>query len=285
MNILSVTTNKKNFATNYSVFGFDPYIIQAFRQELINLNTTFSNEVVYKIIKIVDEKKLFEIKDKARMFQEEIFYMIDLLIQLNNRCDLLHKNLETYFTDGQANLFTEVNTEELKKLPKMEKSFYGLYSEIKDKLKSYESFVKKAVKLADKIQKKYKKQQYKKEIQTDNKPLNIKDDFKGLEDKTLLQYFKQYERISKKYNTITEKTEGVSLPNGEDDLVMNLGLINIMSNYHTTQENLSKLEDFYYKPFLEIFTEQAKKFKKGVLELNKNVNGFNEIINSFQKTK
>lgn len=247
--------------------------------KLIKLNDIFKFKVVYKIMRIVDETKLFEIKDKARMFQEEIFYMTDLLIQSNNRYDLLHKDLETYFTDGQANRFTEIDTEKLKKL------FNGLYAEIQDKLKSYESFVKKTVKLADKIQKKYKKQQYKKEVQTNNKPVNIKDDFKGLEDKTLLQYFKQYERISKKYNTIMEKTEGVSLPNAEDDLVMNLGLINMGLNYHTTQENLNKLEDFYYKPFPEIFTEQAKKFKKGVLDLNKNVNGFNETIKIIQRTR
>ncbi len=249
------------------------------RKQLIKLNFIFTNNVVYKIMKIVDEETLFNIKNKARNFQKDIFFRVHFLTEINDK--LLNNDKSNVYPNGQLKLFTEIaNNEQQEKISQLKKIFKKIYCELIVVFKSYENFISKNIKLADKIQKKGKKQQYRQE-QQNKKSISIVDNFKDLNDASLLLYIKQYERLVNNFKIAEQKAKNMSFSNGEHELIVNLAAMDMETTYEIAEEKLTIFDKLYQ----DVFEDDIKEFKKSVIELSKKINKFNNKINMIEKTR
>lgn len=281
MNILNIQDNKK-INVMYSLLP--DYVIKDFRQKLINLNIVFTNEVVYKIMNIVDEKTLFKIKNKAKNFQIQLFYMFEKLGNLNEAYKLLNREIQrdnNKVVNGQLFLFKDT---ELEQLAIYKKELHELYLQTNNKLISYESFINKQNEFVEKAQKKYKVREYKKEQQNE-KPVSIINNFKDLNDTSLLSYIKQYERLVNKFKIIDEKTKNIALTNGEQEFILNFEKMEIESVFFSAKTELNKLENYYYKKPEAFVIENSDNFKRSVINFSKGMNNFNNKINMIEKTR
>lgn len=252
--------------------------IENARKQLTKLNIAFTNNFVYKIMNILDEKTLFKIKDKARNFQKNIFHMITLLTAINDRYIVLNNDKSNIYQDGQLKLFTETDYQQKSLLQNF---FKKLYLELTNKLTSYENFISKNIKLADKVEKKDKKQEYIKQEAKNKTQICIADSFKDLNDASLLLYIKQYERLVNKFKIAEEKANTMSFSNGEQELIINIDFMKMEVIYEIAEEKLKTFDKLYE----DIFDEDIQEFKKTVVKLSKNINDFNNKVNMIEKTR
>lgn len=269
LNILGDETQKKYISSCYDF--------------LRDLNIFFTNNVVYKIMRIVDEAELYKIKDKARMFQEEICYMLEMLGELNKKYLLLSKKIDDF---GNQTVKEKFFIKQITKIVKTINSFNSLYTEINDKLKSYKSFIVKQVKLADHIYRQDKKKKYKMEMEAKVKKNkeDLAEKFKGLNDKEFLLYLNMYNKSMAKLDAVNEKLTTPSFPE-EEKHNMAIAAVFLGVELYVAEKQLGMLEEYYYKLMPADFNKASKKFKDTVLDSYKKINAFDAKVDAVSKVR
>ena len=141
--------------------------------------------------------------------------------------------------------------------------------------------------MADYLYKQEMKKKYENEIQSKNQTPreNISENFKGLDDKILLQYFNQYQRLLSKYEALLSQREKTDLPSQEQQIKVFMDDKNAHFASFMAATELGNLEKYYYKVSPEIFKQASQKFKKYVIEFSKRINVFDKSLNSFEKSR
>ncbi len=275
MKFLNVKTQSKIISVGYKY--------------LKELNGAFVRGFVNRMIRTPHDEILYKVKEEGRVYEEEIAYMLQLLENTREFIAEIEDEIATVLLleASDPKFPRKINEENLKKLVKSSKSLNSLIQEIDSKFASYKKFVLKQAKLADHLYKQEMKKKYENEMKSKNQTPkeNISENFKGLDDKILLQYFKQYQRLLNKYEVLFTQSEKTDLPSQEQQIKVFMDDTKAHFLLIIAAKELRNLEEYYYKVSPEVFKQASQSFKKIVVEFSKRVNIFDRTLNSFEKSR